>query len=221
VSAAGPSEIRRVDFGSFTRPAAETGTGEPRIEALLGYVVVHPEGLVLFDTGMGLADDETEAWYQPRRIALDEALATAGVRRDEIALVANCHLHLDHCGGNPSFAARPILVQRSELEAARQPEYTVSDLIDHEGVRYEELDGVTEVLPGVTLWSTPGHTTGHQSLVARLDDGTIVLAGQTHAGAAEFATAAADPDPGGWVRAILDLDPRRVLFAHDAAVWEP
>jgi hypothetical protein len=58
-------------------------------------------------------------------------------------------------------------------------------------------------------------------LVVRLDDGTVVLAGQTHAAAAEFAAATADPEPAGWFRAILDLDPRRVLFAHDQAVWEP
>ena len=45
--------VRRVDFGYFVRPPEETGTGEPRVEPCLGYLVVHPEGTLLFDTGMG------------------------------------------------------------------------------------------------------------------------------------------------------------------------
>jgi len=35
--------VRRVDFGYFVRPPEETGTGEPRVEPCLGYLVVHPE----------------------------------------------------------------------------------------------------------------------------------------------------------------------------------
>jgi N-acyl homoserine lactone hydrolase len=44
--------VRRVDFGYFVRPAEETGTGMPRVEPCLGYAVGHPEGMILFDTGM-------------------------------------------------------------------------------------------------------------------------------------------------------------------------
>lgn len=31
----------------------------------------------------------------------------------------NCHLHFDHCGGNPSLPGTPIIVQQAELRAAR------------------------------------------------------------------------------------------------------
>jgi N-acyl homoserine lactone hydrolase len=59
-------------------------------------------------------------------------------------------------------------------------------------------------------------------MVVRLSNGTVVVAGQTHASAVDFAAeAAADLSPGGWLAAILALDPRRVLFAHDRAVWVP
>jgi N-acyl homoserine lactone hydrolase len=214
-------DVRRVDFGTFTRPPAETGTGKSKIEALLGYVVLHPDGVVLFDTGMGVADEETEAWYQPRRIGLPAALATAGVRPDEISMVANCHLHFDHCGGNPTFAGRPILVQRRELDDARSAEYTLLELIDRPDLTYEILDSVTEILPGVSLWPTPGHTDGHQSLVVRAEDGTVVLAGQSHPSAADFATDAQRSAGPEWLAGLLALDPVRVLFAHDDTVWEP
>jgi hypothetical protein len=45
------STVRRIDFGYFVRPAEETGTGKPRVEALLGYAIVNEAGVLLFDTG--------------------------------------------------------------------------------------------------------------------------------------------------------------------------
>ena len=65
--------IRRVDFGYFVRPDAETGTGAPRVEAVLGYVVEHADGALLFDTGMGSRPD-VDAHYRPTRTDLQAAL---------------------------------------------------------------------------------------------------------------------------------------------------
>src|SRR6476661_774863 len=104
-------DVRRIDLGTFVRPAEETGTGRSRVEAVYGYVVPTASGVLLLDTGLGDAGDEAEARYRPRRVPLDEALATAGLRADEVALVVNCHLHFDHIGGNPAFAGRPLFCQ--------------------------------------------------------------------------------------------------------------
>jgi glyoxylase-like metal-dependent hydrolase (beta-lactamase superfamily II) len=161
------------------------------------------------------------------------ALADAGVTPDEVRWVVNCHLHFDHCGGNPAFAGRPVFVQANELSATRAPYYTMPHLIDFEGVRYEELGGETEILPDVWIIPTPGHTAGHQSLAIRCEDGTVVLAGQaldstTAFSGAQLALRAREegiadplPTPPEWVARLLRLDPSRVLFAHDNAVWEP
>lgn len=225
--------IARLALGTFVRPAAETGTGAPRVEIALAYVVRHRDGLLLFDTGIGDADPETEAWYRPHRTALPDALQTLGLAVADIDLVANCHLHFDHCGGNPLLAGRPVFCQRSELATALAGDYTVPRLVDYPGATYEELDGEAEILPGVLVVPTPGHVAGHQSLVVRCDDGTVVMAGQSHEHASDFSADAltvrarragvADPLPVGpaWMERLLELDPRRVLFAHDAAVWEP
>jgi N-acyl homoserine lactone hydrolase len=172
--------VRRVDFGYFVRPAEETGIGIPRVEPCLGYLVDHADGMLLFDTGMG-SDPEVDAHYRPRRQPLEDALVAAGVRAAQIGLVANCHLHFDHCGGNPLLVGRPVFTQRIELDAARHTQdYTLPELIDTPGTRYEELDGEFEVLPGVFLLPTPGHTEGHQSLLVRRGDGTVIVAGQSH-----------------------------------------
>jgi N-acyl homoserine lactone hydrolase len=227
------SAVRRLDLGYFIRPAAETDGPRPRVEPVLAYLVRHERGLILFDTGIGNADDETEAHYRPRRRPLQQALAAAGATLADVALVVNCHLHFDHCGGNPLLSGRPIVVQDVELAAARQGAYTVDGLVDFPGAVYEELDGETELWPGVWIIPTPGHTRGHQSLVLRRDDGGVVLAGQAHDFASCFASdqlarraaldGEAQPLPGyrPWLERLADFDPRRVLFAHDCSVWEP
>jgi N-acyl homoserine lactone hydrolase len=223
--------VRRIDFGYFVRPAAETGTGGPRVEPSLGYVVGHPEGMILFDTGMG-SNPQVDAHYRPRRVALADALAAIGIRVSDVTLAANCHLHFDHCGGNPMLGRLPVFVQEVELDTARQtPNYTLPELIDH--TRFETVTGEAEMLPGVFLMPTPGHTAGHQSLVVRRPDGVVIVAGQTHDTATEYAAdqlawrahrdAHGQPLPGipDWIGTIQRLDPRLVYFAHDRSAWIP
>jgi N-acyl homoserine lactone hydrolase len=226
-------DVRRVDLGTFVRPAEESATAEPRVEAVYGYVVRTPAGVLLLDTGFGDADQETEAWYRPVRVPLDDALRTVGLLLDDVVQVVNCHLHVDHIGGNPRLAGRPVFCQRRELEVARAGDYTVPELVDFAGASYELLDGETEIAAGVHVVPTPGHVEGHQSVVVVCDDGSIVLAGQAHDTASQWSADVLaaqaigrgheDPLPraSSWMTRLLEFDPRRVVFAHDAAVWVP
>ncbi len=225
--------VRRVDFGYFVRPGEETATGDPRVEPVLGYVIEHPDGTFLFDTGWG-SDPEVDAHYRPRPIGLHDALAAVGLRLDEITHASNCHLHFDHCGGNPLLTGIPVFTQASELTAARTTvDYTVPRLIDAPGTRWEVVEGEVEVLTDVHLIPTPGHTDGHQSVVVRRSDGVVVVAGQSHDTATEYAAdvlalrAHGDahgvplPVSRAWMERLLQLDPVRVVFAHDHSVWLP
>ncbi len=84
--------------------------------------------------------------------------------------------------------------------------------------------------PGLRLIPTPGHTAGHQSLVLDAADGTVVLAGQAVQSRAEWegatepsasgVSSAPDPAYPGSVARLRSLDPVRVHFAHDAAIWD-
>ncbi|MFJ8471384.1 N-acyl homoserine lactonase family protein [Kitasatospora sp. NPDC094011] len=226
--------IRRLDLGYIVRPAEEVGGPEPRVEPVLAYLVRGSAGLLLFDTGIGAGSPETEAHYRPVRRPLPEALAAAGVAVSDIDLVVNCHLHFDHCGGNPLFAGTPVLVQSTELATARRGDYTIDALVDFPGAVHRELDGETEIWPGLRVLPTPGHTAGHQSLLVERSDGhTVLLAGQAYDFASEYGQAVlarravrdgvAAPLPGyrAWLDRVVELGPRQVVFAHDHAVWTP
>jgi N-acyl homoserine lactone hydrolase len=229
------SDVVRLDFGHFIRPGTETETGRPRAEPLYGYAFRVADDVVLFDTGMGRGDDDLESHYRPQRIGLDEALRSVGLHRDDIGLVVNCHLHFDHCGGNPLLAGRPVFTQRRELADARGADYTIPDLVDHAGVRYVQLDGEAEIAPDCLVLPTPGHTPGHQALAVRCSDGTVILAGQAHDSATDYSrdelawrisnaayrNDAVLPVPPAWIGRIQELDPARILFAHDRSVWVP
>jgi len=227
--------VKRIDFGYFVRPGEETGTGKARVEGVLGYVIDHPAGALLFDTGLGEGSAEVDAHYRPVRRPLPEALHDAGIAIGDIRWVANCHLHVDHCGGNPALSGRPIFVHSGELLQARTAtDYSLPHLIDFDGADYRQLAGETEILPGVLVIPTPGHTDGHQAIAVRGDDGTVVLAGQAHNTAFDYT---ADQlawrahqegrvdDPAlsyrSWIERLQQLDPSRIVFAHDYAVWEP
>ena len=223
--------VRRIDFGYFVRPTDETGTGKPRVECVLGYAVEHSAGLLLFDTGLGEGDPEVEAHYRPLRRPLPVALRDAGLAMNDVQWVVNCHLHFDHCGGNPALAGRPIFVQSRELRAARTAtDYTLSHLIDFDGAEYRQIDGETEILPDVLAIPTPGHTDGHQAIAVRGKDGTVVLAGQAlsfssdyarHQYSHELALAGEEHAPyPDWIARFHEFDPVRVHFAHDRAIWQ-
>ncbi|MDX6356391.1 MAG: N-acyl homoserine lactone hydrolase, partial [Streptomyces sp.] len=155
--------LRRLDLGWFVRPGTETADGQPRVEPALAYLVAHRGELLLFDTGIGAADPETEEHYRPYRRSLPDALAAAGVTTTDIALIVNCHLHFDHIGGNPLFPRTPILVQTAEMDLVGGGDHTPEQLIDFPGASYEQLSGEAEIRPGLWIVPTPGHTAGHQS----------------------------------------------------------
>jgi N-acyl homoserine lactone hydrolase len=224
-------DIRRVVLGHYTRPAGDPLAG--RRIAVAAYMVPHPDGLLLFDSGFGEGPDpELDRWYRTVRRPLRDGLRGLGVDPDDVRLIVNCHLHRDHCGGSRELPGRPVFVQRAELEAARGPDYTVRALVDFPGAAYEVLDGEAEILPGVRVVPTPGHTDGHQSLVVDCAEGSVVLLGQAYEFASEWARAAfawslardgvEAPVPGdpGWVGRLRGLDPCRVLLAHDLASVE-
>jgi N-acyl homoserine lactone hydrolase len=139
-----------------------------------GFVVTHPGGAVLVDTGVGGPQEWLDDWRVVNRSAA-AALAGLDMTPGDIDLVINTHLHFDHCGQNAVFPHAPAYVQRAELLRAQRESPELYDWFGFAGARFELLDGDTEVLPGLSVIATPGHTVGHQCVVIRSADGSSDL----------------------------------------------
>jgi N-acyl homoserine lactone hydrolase len=158
-------------------------------------------------------------------VSVADALAKLDLSPADISLVINTHLHFDHCGQNPVFKHAPFYVQRAELDRARLESPDLSSWFDFMGARFELLDGDTEILPGLSVIATPGHTVGHQCVVATAGDGSLdVLIGDAAYTPRQYSGPPGQQLPPGqaadrpsWetsVGRVRSLAPSRVHFCH-------
>lgn len=192
-----------------------------------GFVVEHRDGVILVDTGIGEPGDLLGDWRIVNR-SIADALAEIDLSPIDVSLVINTHLHFDHCGQNAVFSHAPFYVQRAELERARREDSVVAEWFDFADARFELLDGDTEVVSGVRVVATPGHTIGHQSVVVDVDGDEEIMIGDAAYTSAVFANPASGIDVPGqaadeeaWQKSLERLHglrAARVNFCHDVAV---
>ncbi len=164
-------------------------------------LIEHPDGLVLIDSGVGNKEDAkflgiygVEASVPGHRSMLEAALAAAGFRADDVKVVINTHLHFDHAGGNtsvtdsgevvPTFVNARYLAHAGEMHyATHTNERTAAsyfprnwDLLKSTG-QLELVQHDVELLPGIRMRHTPGHTPFHQSIVIESAGETAVFLG--------------------------------------------
>lgn len=164
-------------------------------------LVEHEDGLVLLDTGSG--NKETTKFHEiygienagaNGRTALEDGIRAAGFTPDDIALVINTHLHFDHAGGNtwraptgevlPTFPNARYVVQAGEFTyATHTNERTAAsyfppnwDAVMGRG-RFELIEGDREIVGGISVRRTPGHTPHHQSVILRSGGETACFLG--------------------------------------------
>lgn len=154
-------------------------------------LVEHDDGLILIDTGSGNKENQKfhdiygiENAGAGGRTALEDGLAQLGFVPDDISLVINTHLHFDHAGGNtwsaptgevlPSFPMARYVVQRGEMDYANSTnERTAASYFPPNWAsiisagRFEFVEGEREIVAGITVRPTPGHTPHHQSVILR------------------------------------------------------
>ena len=206
---------------------ATIGDGTDWAMPVHGFIVTHPGGAVLVDTGIGDPERVPADWRIVNRSVAD-ALGEHDMTPGDIGLVINTHLHFDHCGQNAVFKHAPFYIQAAELERARRESPQLADWFDFMDARYELLDGDAEIVPGLSVVATPGHTVGHQSVVVRTGNGAEVLIGDAAYKTKQYLEPddgelppGQASDPAAWresVGRVHALRPDRVHFCHDTDV---
>ena len=161
------------------------------------WLIKHGSQWLLWDTGVPQATlNDPRGWstlpklivYHLDRSLIDQ-LAEIGLKPGDIGRVAISHTHGDHIGNVGLFPNSAIMMQRAEyswIHSPNGPNDNVNQLMalarkllgTPKNLRL--LDGDTDVFSdgSVTLFSTPGHTPGHQSLLVHLkNSGFIILSG--------------------------------------------
>lgn len=196
--------IECADYAMFS-PNADPGTHQEL--TVRSYLVVHREGLLLWDTGI---DDTIATLANGRRIVdpivfrvprtLRSQLDEIGVTPSDVDHLGLSHLHVDHVENVGLFPDATVLLQRAEYEAGYGPQ--ARQLIEAlapdtyaalDRDRIQPVDGDRDLFGDgtVVLKALPGHTPGHQGLLVRLRDaGPILLAGDIAYSAQDYADGA-------------------------------
>jgi N-acyl homoserine lactone hydrolase len=134
---------------------------------------------VLVDAGCP-ADFLNSVGFPSKHVSTqEEELAKVGLTPADIDLVILTHLHLDHAKDWEKFENATFVVQRSELEFAENPHPIQAGwFVQVPRDRLRIVDGDEEILEGIRVLHTPGHTPGTQSVLIDTDKGPVCLSGQ-------------------------------------------
>jgi N-acyl homoserine lactone hydrolase len=207
--AASPDGMKLYTFTSFPLDISKAAlssaaTGDEKIIVPVGFFLIkHPKGNILFDTGDNdrLVSDKT--YWGPMAAMLDKGvdpnltidaqLGKIGMKASDINYVILGHMHLDHAGNASRFPNATIVVQHDEIINAFWPPKSFAGVYisgDFEGLRSQtgapsagkqpmiELNGDLDLFGdgSVYIHRSAGHTPGSQMAVIRLPkSGTIIL----------------------------------------------
>jgi N-acyl homoserine lactone hydrolase len=207
---------------------------------LPAYLIEHPRGLVLFDTGLvPAAMDDPHSVYgdladiikiegKPE-LRLDRQIQALGYKLSDVTHVIMSHSHFDHSGGLYLFPEAKLYAGEGEIRFAYWPDrigagfFRTADFEPTRSFNWNEIPGIDVDLFGdgsIVVLFTPGHTPGELSLLVRLPSRNFILTGDTvHLRAAleNEIPFPVDSDTAAAVRSLRRL--KLLRDTADATVW--
>ena len=216
--------------------------GKKKWQPVYCYYIDTGEHKILVDTGLCDAERATKYHHNcDKRDCLEvhtHLKEKLGVDPSEIDAIIFTHLHWDHVQNMKEFPNARFIAPKAEIEMASNPlplyyrSYECGILGIEQafsGCVFEAIDGECEVLPGITMFPTHGHSVGHMAVTVATSLGDIVICGDA---IFEERNLEPNPDEGwrywvparflnsyeGW-KSVEEIDKRAdyVLACHDTA----
>lgn len=228
-------ECGTIDVGDISLFQPGIGKGEHKRLTVSCYLVAHPKGTLLWDTGLPdefikVPEGKTMFNVLTARVTRGFAaqLAEINVKPERINYLGISHMHFDHVGNSALAPKATLLIQEEEYDAAFGPEpgkygFDPTGYANLKTNPVKKLKGDYDVFGdgSVVIKRALGHTPGHQALFVRLPQtGNILLSGDlvhftdnwTHKRAPSF-----NFDPAQSVKTMEEAE--QFLKANNATLW--
>jgi N-acyl homoserine lactone hydrolase len=155
--------------------------GKRIILPIYAFAIKGGDRKILVDTGIEdfMPSPEIEEQTGFPIMQFEDALDTIGWKPDEIDIIIHTHLHNDHCENDVLCSNAEVYVQQAEMDFFNDPHP-----IDHryypdvlEGVNLKMINGDADIINGIQVLFTPGHTPGGQSVVVETTKGKAIITG--------------------------------------------
>jgi glyoxylase-like metal-dependent hydrolase (beta-lactamase superfamily II) len=175
----------RIRAMSVTTYGFKEGEVMPRDFVVTCYLIVHPRGILMWDTGL-TPDAQLQA-NSPTK-PLKQQLSQLGYTPADVTYLAMSHYHSDHTANSNDFASATWIVQKTDYDVM----FSGKPVPIMAPATFSALkDSKTKILNGedydvfgdgkAIIKSTPGHTPGHQVLLLNFaKDGPILLVGDLY-----------------------------------------
>jgi len=139
------------------------------------------ESKILVDAGVRADMYLAHGYSKAENIqTMEEGLGKLKLRPEDIDIVILTHLHWDHVAFASKFTKARFIIQKAELDFARHPHPANAAPYDEElfkDLNFEVVEGDKEIIEGVKVLFTPGHTPGGQSVAVKTSKGMAIIPG--------------------------------------------
>lgn len=195
---------------------------------------------IMVDSGAPSLSEIKEKGYPLRTpdedINMAEKVRELGVDPLDVSMIIYTHLHWDHAWNVEDFPNAVLIAQAKEMDAAIHPmkigrksygfmeESNGPDWV-HAIMRFQTVNGDTEILPGIRVITTPGHTSGSQSVLVTTQKGVYMLPGDWIMSGLNLEMelpTGSTPDVAAWyatLEKVKKLDLAGILPCHDPKTY--
>ncbi|NLG83480.1 MAG: N-acyl homoserine lactonase family protein [Firmicutes bacterium] len=186
-----PTSKKNYHYHHSTHPDKQVDDGKLLLPCI-SYLIEGGKELVLVDTGMAYTERADKyhhpGSFQPEGFAIHERLAKLGLKCEDIRYVIFTHMHWDHIFYMEKFVNAKFIAHRKEYEFALNPIPLYYKSYEHpilgirrpfEGLKVDVVDGEEEIIPGVRVFPSPGHSPGHQSVEVETSTGNYICCGDS------------------------------------------